>query len=374
MVAMSEPESSTGRVGFAPGPDGGAGASRPMAEYEYPLPEESIAQTPAEPRSSARLLVAAGVGGSDRLAHRTVADLPELVGPGDVVVVNDTRVLTGRLHLTKATGGRAEVLLLEPTTGADEWEALVRPGRRLPEGTLLSERPGGPVVVEVGPPVAGLEDGRRRVRLVDPTVVERAGTVPLPPYIHRPLEDPDRYQTVYSTSETLADRSAAAPTAGLHFTPEVLAGCRRAGAEVVRLDLSIGLDTFRPVTAATAEEHVIHSERYAVPAATMAACADAERVIAVGTTAVRALESAAVTGNLSGRTDLYIHGDYRFRVVDVLITNFHLPRSSLLLLVESFCGDQWRRLYATALAEGYRFLSFGDAMMVARSGPPGPSR
>jgi S-adenosylmethionine:tRNA-ribosyltransferase-isomerase (queuine synthetase) len=135
MVAMSEPESSTGRVGFAPGPDGGAGASRPMAEYEYPLPEESIAQTPAEPRSSARLLVAAGVGGSDRLAHRTVADLPELVGPGDVVVVNDTRVLTGRLHLTKATGGRAEVLLLEPTTGADEWEAPPAPGGDAPVGT-----------------------------------------------------------------------------------------------------------------------------------------------------------------------------------------------------------------------------------------------
>jgi S-adenosylmethionine:tRNA ribosyltransferase-isomerase len=284
-------------------------------------------------------------------------------------------VLTGRLHLTKATGGRAEVLLLEPTApGSPEWEALVRPGRRLPPGTLLSERPGGPPVVEVGPPVRGPEDGRRRVRMLDPSVVERSGTVPLPPYIHRGLGDPDRYQTVYSASRELGDRSAAAPTAGLHFTPEVLAGCRRAGATVVPLDLAIGLDTFRPVTADTAEEHVIHSERYSVPADTMAACAGADRVIAVGTTAVRALESAAATGHLSGRTDLYIHGSYPFRVVDVLITNFHLPRSSLLLLVEAFCGPQWRQLYATALAEGYRFLSFGDAMMVDRRADRGNRR
>ena len=341
-----------------------------MTEYDYGLPDDAIAQTPAEPRSAARLLVAPRVGGSERIVHLTVADLPDLVGPGDVLVLNDTRVLTGRLRLTKATGGRAEVLLLEPVgTDLVEWEALVRPGRRLPSGTPLSERPGGPAVVEVGPPIGASEVGRRRVRLVDPTVVERVGTVPLPPYIHRALGDPTRYQTVFSASRNLGDRSAAAPTAGLHFTPEVLDGCRRAGARVVHLDLTIGLDTFRPVTAATAEEHVIHSERYSVPAETMAACADAGRVIAVGTTAVRALESAAVTGELTGRTDLYIHGAHRFRVVDVLITNFHLPRSSLLLLVESFCGPLWRELYATALADGYRFLSFGDAMMVARAGP-----
>jgi S-adenosylmethionine:tRNA ribosyltransferase-isomerase len=193
--------------------------------------------------------------------------------------------------------------------------------------------------------------------------------VPLPPYIHDRLSDVERYQTVYSTERAMEHRSAAAPTAGLHFTPELLEACCAAGATLARLDLTIGLDTFRPITATTAEGHVIHSERYSVPEATMAACAGARRVIAVGTTVVRALESAAATGRLSGRTSLYIHGHYRFRVVDVLVTNFHLPRSSLLLLVESFCGPTWRSLYAVALEHGYRFLSFGDAMVVGRAGP-----
>jgi S-adenosylmethionine:tRNA ribosyltransferase-isomerase len=345
-----------------------------MDAYDYGLPESAIAQTPVEPRSAARLLVAPGVGDADRVEHLTVADLPARVGPGDVLVVNDTRVLSGRLLLTKATGGRAEVLLLEPIgPGSVEWEALVRPGRRLPPSTPLSERPGGPPVVEVGGTVPGSTDGRRLVRLLDPSVVERTGTVPLPPYIHDPLGDPDRYQTVYAAPRPIGDRSAAAPTAGLHFTPGLLEACRRRGASVVRLDLSIGLDTFRPITAPSPEEHTIHSERYSVPAETMFACAAAERVIAVGTTVVRALESAA-TGTRSGRTELFIHGEYPFAVVDVLITNFHLPRSSLLLLVESFCGPAWREWYATALAEGYRFLSFGDAMMVARADRSGPRR
>ncbi len=312
----------------------------------------------------------------------TVADLPGLLGPGDVVVVNETRVLAARLELAKASGGRAEVLLVEPVgptpaDGVTEWSALVRPGRRLPPGTLLVEpgtdgAAGGPVV-EVGEPLDPDPEGpgTRRVRLLDPTVVARAGSMPLPPYIHRALGDPDRYQTVYSADSELIDRSAAAPTAGLHFTPALLGACEEAGARMATVDLAIGLDTFRPVTADTAEAHVIHTERYSVPPATVAACAGARRVVAVGTTAVRALESAAATGVLSGRTDLYIHGDYRFRVVDVLVTNFHLPRSSLLLLVEAFCGPVWRRMYAEALAGGYRFLSFGDAMVVARSGAKG---
>jgi S-adenosylmethionine:tRNA ribosyltransferase-isomerase len=204
--------------------------------------------------------------------------------------------------------------------------------------------------------------------------VDRAGTMPLPPYIHGALSDPERYQTVYSGVRDPGDRSAAAPTAGLHFTPELLDACVAAGARVARVDLAIGLDTFRPITAPTAGEHVIHSERYSVPAETMEVCREAERVVAVGTTAVRALESAAASGQLSGRTDLYIHGDFPFRTVDVLVTNFHLPRSSLLLLVESFCGPVWRDLYATALADGYRFLSFGDAMVVERRGDKGDPR
>jgi S-adenosylmethionine:tRNA ribosyltransferase-isomerase len=364
-----------------------------MDAYGYGLPESAIAQEPVEPRSAARLLVGPGLGAGPGSGHATMADLPGLLRPGDVVVVNDTRVLAARLSLVKAGGGRAEVLLVEPlgppdADGVTGWEALVRPGRRLAPGTLLFEpavaseptggrhgegRTGEPVV-EVGEPVDADPDGAgtRRVRLLDPSVVGRAGSAPLPPYIHRALGDPDRYQTVYARDPDLVDRSAAAPTAGLHFTGELLDACAAAGAGLARLDLAIGLDTFRPVTAARPEDHAIHTERYSVPAATVAACAAAERVVAVGTTTVRALESAAATGVLSGRTDLFIHGDYRFRVVDVLVTNFHLPRSSLLLLVEAFCGPLWRDLYATALADGYRFLSFGDAMVVARSGPKAP--
>jgi S-adenosylmethionine:tRNA ribosyltransferase-isomerase len=365
MGAMPEPGAPDAT---ATGPGG-----TPMAAYEYELPDEAIAQVPVEPRSAARLLVGPGLSGGPGPDHRTVADLPGLLGPGDVLVVNDTRVLHARLTLVRPGGGAAEVLLLEPDgRGGDGWEALVRPGRRLPAGTRLAETAAGPAVVEVGGPVGDGPDGRRHVRLLDPGVVERSGTVPLPPYLRAGLADPDRYQTVFAGPRALGDRSAAAPTAGLHLTPGVLDACRDAGAAVARVDLAIGLDTFRPVTAATAEAHVIHTERYAVPPATVAACASARRVVAVGTTAVRALETAATTGVLAGRTDLYLHGDVRFRVVDVLLTNFHLPRSSLLLLVESFAGPAWRDLYATALAGGYRFLSFGDAMVVARARPKGP--
>jgi S-adenosylmethionine:tRNA ribosyltransferase-isomerase len=369
MVAMSEqPSPSSGPKGRAAGlPAEVEDAPVPMDAYDYGLPESAIAQQPVEPRSSARLLVGPGLDEGGGLVHATVGDLPRWLRPGDVVVVNDTRVLPARLHLTKATGGRAEVLLLEPTgEGPDLWEALVRPGRRLPEATELFERAGAGPVVRVGPALGGDDDGRRVVRLLDPSVVERAGTMPLPPYIHDPLGDQERYQTVYSTPRAMTDRSTAAPTAGLHFTPELLESCRQAGATLARVDLAIGLDTFRPIVAPTPEEHLIHTERYSVPPATLEACRGAERVVAIGTTAVRALESAAATGELSGRTSLYIHGDFDFKVVDVLVTNFHLPRSSLLLLVESFCGPVWRDLYSTALARGYRFLSFGDAMVVGR--------
>lgn len=371
MVPMSE--RTEDRIDAAGTPGG-----TPMDAYDYGLPESAIAQYPVEPRSAARLLIGPGLrpGAGPGPGHATVADLPTLLRPGDVLVVNDTRVLPARLSLRKQSGGSAEVLLLEPVdTRAGLWEALVRPGRRLPSPTPLYEPDAAadaPPVVEVGAVLGGADDGRRCVRVLDPSVVERAGAMPLPPYIHRALDDPERYQTVYSAHRSLGDRSTAAPTAGLHFTPELLAACVDAGATLARVDLAIGLDTFRPVTAPTAEEHVIHTERYTVPEETMAACAAGRRVVAVGTTVVRALESAAATGRLEGRTDLYIHGAYPFRVVDVLVTNFHLPRSSLLLLVEAFCGPLWRQLYATALAEGYRFLSFGDAMVVGRS-PAAPA-
>lgn len=322
-------------------------------DFDYHLPPEAVAQVPAEPRPSARMLVSLDDGPP---AHLTVADLPSLVQPGDLMVVNDSRVMPARLSLRKPTGGVAEVLLLEAVDGDGRaWEALVRPGRRLAPGTRLESGTG--VTVVVGD---RLEGGRRRVE-VDGDV-EGHGQIPLPPYIRVPLADSGRYQTVY------ADRpgSVAAPTAGLHLTHAVLEACRRAGAEVATVDLAVGLDTFRPLEGPALDDHTMHSERYRVPAGTMAACRRARRVVAVGTTTVRALESAAVTGTLEGRTDLFIRDGFRFEVVDVLLSNFHLPRSSLLVMLQAFTGPRWRRLYEIALAEGYRFLSFGDAMLVGR--------
>ena len=321
-----------------------------MSAYDYDLPASAIAQTPVEPRDSARLLVATDERGT--VDHRRVADLPDLLDEGDLLVVNETRVLPARLHLQKPTGGAVEVLLLEEVD--EHWEALVRPGRRVPPGTVLN---GGGVVVEVGEDVG---DGRRRVRVAGD--IHGHGEVPLPPYIHVPLDDAERYQTVYAARPG----SVAAPTAGLHLTDAVLERCRARGIGIAKVDLAVGLDTFRPVTAERPEDHQIHSERYRVPRETLDSCGKAQRVVAVGTTTVRALESAAA-GALEGRTSLFIYGDYRFRVVDVLLTNFHLPRSSLLLLLGAFAGDRWRALYSTALAEGYRFLSFGDAMLVGRA-------
>jgi len=328
------------------------------ASFDYPLPPGAIAQVPAEPRDAARLLVAVDPAAGP--AHRHVRDLPELLGPGDVVVVNETRVRPSRLRLHKATGGRVEVLLLEPTPdgeGGDGWEAMVRPARRTPPGTLLSAEPGSPALVEVG---EARGDGTFGVRVLGD--IGRHAAVALPPYITTGLADPERYQTVYARTPG----SVAAPTAGLHLSGPVLDRCRERGAEIHAIDLAVGLATFRPLQVDTVEDHVMHAERYQVPAATLAACERAERVVAVGTTTVRALESAAATGELSGRTTLFIEGDYPFRVVDVLLTNFHQPRSSLLVLLAAFAGDGWRALYDTALAEGYRFLSFGDAMLVAR--------
>jgi S-adenosylmethionine:tRNA ribosyltransferase-isomerase len=333
----------------------------------YQLPPEAIAQRPVEPRHAARLLVAVDPTGPP--SHRVVADLPELLEAGDVLVVNTSKVLPARLRLHKRSGGAAEVVLLEPEgpDGLDSrlWTALVRPGRRLPPGTVLvrGERP----LVEVGESTG---DGRRRVRLLAGEVpvlelLAAVGTVALPPYIRHALPDSGRYQTVYADQPG----SVAAPTAGLHLSEGVLVACRGRGVAVAEVDLAVGLGTFQPLTSGRVEDHVMHRERYRVPPATMQLCRDARRVVAVGTTTVRALESAAATGSLSGHTDLFIHGRFEFRVVDVLLTNFHQPRSSLLVLLEAFCGPRWRELYGVALAQGYRFLSFGDAMLVGRPVP-----
>jgi S-adenosylmethionine:tRNA ribosyltransferase-isomerase len=429
-----------------------------LDDFAYDLPAGAIAQHPAEPRDAARLLVDRGTGRP--AAHRSVADVPGLVRPGDVVVVNTTRVLPARLRLRKDTGGEVEVLLLE-RTAAGPWEAMVRPSRRVRPGTVLAAGPD--LAVRVGGPGTG--DGTRLVTLlvdgdqpppgapapagvdmvdgdrpatgapvpagvdmvdgdqpppgapapagggkvagarVDPAggdaaapgvdvlaagaagveaprvdaggvavpaselaALRRHGVVPLPPYITAPLADAERYQTVF------ADRpgSVAAPTAGLHLTLGILDRCRAAGARVVGVELEVGMGTFRPMTAPKVEDHHMHAERYRVAPEAVEACRAARaaggRVLAVGTTTVRALESVALTGELSGRTELFIHRPWDWRAVDVLMTNFHLPRSSLLVLVDAFVGPRWRDLYATALAEGYRFLSFGDALWLERTG------
>lgn len=328
-------------------------------DFAYDLPEAAIAQTPVEPRDAARLLVDRGP--DEAPEDHTVADLPSLVRPGDLLVVNDTRVIPARLRLTKSTGGAVEVLLAE-RTGDREWTALVRPSRRVPPGTVL-ERDGDEVLL-VGDTVG---DGERSVQLLgdeEPlALVHRLGTLPLPPYITTALDDPERYQTVFARRPG----SAAAPTAGLHLTPNVLDRCVAAGATVAEVDLEVGLGTFAPIRAERVEDHTVHTERYVIPETTVHAIERAERVIAVGTTVVRALESWSATGAPAGTTDLFIRRGHEFARVDVLLTNFHVPRSSLLVLVDAFVGDRWRDLYATALDRGYRFLSFGDAMLLERA-------
>ena len=347
-----------------------APSPRRIAEFDYELPDSHIAQTPSAPRDSARLLDATGA----LFAHRCVADLAEMFGPGDLVVVNNTRVLPARLHLRKPTGGAAEVLLLEPAADlsrdASTWKALVKPSRRIASGTVLTpldtaesgKGRGGFTVTVLEP--AG--DGTRLVRVEAAggvlDALESYGQMPLPPYITERLVDNDRYQTVY------ADRpgSAAAPTAGLHLTDELLDAIRLSGAQVAAVELVVGLDTFRPVMVDDLDDHQMHTEAYVVPDHTWQLCQEATRVVAVGTTTVRALESAAATGALAGRTDIFIRRPYPFAVVDVLLTNFHLPKSTLLVMIDAFYGPEWRQVYDEALSHGYRFLSFGDAMLLPR--------
>jgi S-adenosylmethionine:tRNA ribosyltransferase-isomerase len=309
------------------------------SELDYELPEELIAQRPPERRDESRLLAYDRSTGS--VEHARFSDLPRLLVPRTLVVVNDTRVLPARLLLERATGGKAEILLLEQVE-EDVWEALARPSRRLRPGERL-----GPVEL-----LESMGEGRWRVRLAG----EPAGQTPLPPYITEPLADPERYQTVYADEPG----SAAAPTAGLHFTPELLETL-----DVERVTLHVGLDTFRPVTAEELGDHLLHSERYEVVESAWARIRDAPHVTAVGTTTVRVLESLARGAPLAGRTSLFVTPGFEFRRVDSLVTNFHLPRSSLLALVMAFAGtEETRRLYELAISERYRFYSFGDAMLI----------
>lgn len=335
-----------------------------LSDFDYELPPDRIAQTPIEPRDAARLLVDRGAAEPE---HRHVCDLPEILRPGDLVVVNETKVIPARLALRRSTGGKAEVLMLEPFDGERRvWEALIRPARKLKAGERLLA-PDGTAVVEIGERTdAGDTFAVTVLSPVDSlnvlSVLDEHGEMPLPPYITERLENPDRYQTVYAREPG----SAAAPTAGLHFTPDLIGRLADRGVEVAELELVVGLDTFRPVTEDDPTEHRMHTERYRVPLSTMEHCERAERVVAVGTTTARALESAAANHELEGRTDIFIRAGFDWQVVDVLMTNFHLPKTTLLMMIDAFVGDRWRDLYAAALADDYRFLSFGDAMLLDR--------
>lgn len=342
--------------------------------FDYELPLERIAQTPIEPRDSSRLLVTHPDGTRD---HRRFLDLPDLLHPGDLLIFNDTRVLPARLFGRKVSaqqpgeGARVEVLLLQRIS-AGRWEGLAYPGRRLQLGTEIDFGEGLTAeVVERG------EEGTRILRFAAEEgpeaadeIIHRLGQVPLPPYIHERLDDAERYQTIYAREEG----SAAAPTAGLHFTPRVFEALREKGVGVAYVTLHVGIATFRPVKVDDIAEHQMHAEWFHVPEETaqaIAACTG--RIIAVGTTTMRCLESAANGESEgiqagSGLTRLYVTPGYRFRVVDALLTNFHMPKSSLLILVAAFAGlDLMRNAYQDALANGYRFLSFGDAMFLERA-------
>lgn len=332
------------------------------SDFDYDLPAERIAQQPVEPRDSARLLVDRGAAGVD---HRRVRELDEILQDGDLLVVNDTRVIPARLPLHRESGGRVEVLLLEPITEAAgrSWQALVRPGGKLRSGEILFDAADRGVARFGGRSLAEDTFVVEFVHPGDPLVlIDEIGEMPLPPYITEASTDAERYQTVYARRAA----SAAAPTAGLHFTPELLGRIEQRGIRIMRVELVVGLDTFKPVSVEDPSEHQMHTEWYSVDPSVLAAASDARRVVAIGTTAVRSLESAATTERLQGRTDLFIRRGYDWKVVDLMLTNFHLPRTTLLMMIDAFVGDRWRDIYSTALGGDYRFLSFGDAMLLDR--------
>jgi S-adenosylmethionine:tRNA ribosyltransferase-isomerase len=363
-------------------------------DLNYDLPEQAIAQTPLLPRDSARLLI--DLGPELEPEDAQVADLLKFLRPTDILILNETRVLPARVAVQRKAGGAGEVLLLQPLGASDAgasdagasddgdgasaesdpdgwWEALCRPSRKLRLGDQVRAT-SGELSFEIG---EDLGEGRRRVRPIHQgtllQALELSGEAPLPPYIHERLSDQERYQTVFSQRAA----SAAAPTAGLHITSGLLDRIVGSGVEVKTVELVVGLDTFRPLTTELLEEHQIHSEWYRVPEQTwrqvQLAKAQGRRVVAVGTTTVRALESAAIAGQLQGRTRLFITPGFEFAVVDLMMTNFHLPRSSLLAMIQAFIGPRWRSLYSTALDRDYRFLSFGDAMLLQRAHDlPGP--
>ena len=344
-------------------------------EFDFELPERLIAQRPLPERTSSRLLVLHRADG--RTEHRTFTDLAEYLRPGDTLVLNDTKVMPARLLGVKAdTGAKAEVLLLKRLEG-DRWEALVKPGKKIRRGTFLHFGKSGPSDVPLL--TAHVEEegemGARVIRFsyegIFQELLDRLGEMPLPPYIKEKLEDRDRYQTVYARHEG----SAAAPTAGLHFTEDFLARLEHQGVKLCRITLHVGLGTFRPVTAETVEEHKMHAEWYSVSQESADLLNEAKsgggRIVAVGTTSARTLETLGLRfgpGRIeacSGWTDIFIYPGYRFTMVDALLTNFHLPRSTLVMLVSALAGrENILRAYKEAIEREYRFFSFGDAMLI----------
>lgn len=335
------------------------------SDFDYHLPREAIAQTPLYPRHASRLLVLDRA--ADTICHTTFWNIDQFLSPGDLLVINRTRVIPARLHATKPTGGMVELLLLTQQNETD-WEALIG-GKRVSEGMTLQVVHGPQVIV-----LSGVDGPRRKIRFAEPVTpyLARAGEMPLPPYIHQRLEDQERYQTVYADQPG----SAAAPTAGLHFTHKLLQKLQAKGIGFAEVTLHVGLDTFAPVNEDDPADHVIHSEWCELSEETAekirAAKADGGRVIAVGTTSVRTLESAVQGASreeiilpYQGNTRLFIMPGYQYQVVDAMVTNFHLPKSTLLMLVSAFAGrERMLQTYQTALDQGYRFFSFGDAMLI----------
>ena len=331
-----------------------------VSRLDYELPEELIAQRPAEPRDASRLMVVDVEYNS--IAHHTFRDLPDFLRPGDALVLNETKVLPARVEARKPTGGAVELLFLRDLgpDGGGAWEVLARPSKRLRPGLVLTA--GG----ERLRLLKSLGDGHWAVSGSDlPGLLRRSGRMPLPPYIRPTPETEERYQTVYARNEG----SAAAPTAGFHFTERVLDDVERAGAGIARITLHVGVGTFMPVRTEKLEEHAMHAEYYRVPQEAAEVVRDARRVVAAGTTVARTLETWAASGEPEGESELFVYPGYRWLAVDALLTNFHLPRSTLLAMVMSFAGEELvREAYATAVRERYRFYSFGDAMLLLNGG------
>ena len=337
-----------------------------ISDFDYFLPEKQIAQVPADPRDSSRMMVLSPK--TQTIEHRHFYQLDEYLMDGDVLIFNDTRVIPARLiGVRQPTGGKAEVFLLRQLE-RDRWEVLVKPGKKMRVGSVITF--GHELSCEV---FEHTDFGGRIVKFsyegIFEEILDRLGTMPLPPYIHETLEDPERYQTIYSREKG----SAAAPTAGLHFTESLMDRLRKKGVHLGFVTLHVGLGTFRPVQVDEIEDHVMHSEFYSIPTETADLIRmvkqEGRRVVAVGTTSIRTLESAAVDHGMieakQGWTNIFIYPGYQFKIVDAVITNFHLPKSTLIMLVSAFAGREFTlQAYQTAVEENYRFFSFGDAMLI----------